>query len=395
MNRKIFAALLVLVLWASSSYGAITPEQALSDPRVGPFVDFTRSNGTELLPGRYIHTKELEQRGGGQKILAPTSLVVEIATFGREENAYTATLDAYGHDSPAEMYMALDFSGPVPILRTFADDDNDYETIAEDYAVVGADSPQNIWCLGSTETGEVRFMYPMNDTFFPEGWYEGSWKCQDGTNYTFSPDGKAISDGQTLGDYTVSDNRIIITNRDGTKQVLFAAWNPGNDVLVITFPDGDNPTAGIFSRYTPEEPARPSKPRFPPAQRRTAKPAPQTMPSTPPVTLPPKPQTPNMPQEFPEMPNVSLPEPPAVNIDGVWGAYVDGKQRIAQYKDGQYFVWVDGKPSEMGTFEIHGHTLTAKSNKDDTFTAEIELDEEGNNLTLKFNDGTRTYQRLQ
>ncbi len=394
MNRKIFAVLLVLVLWASCSYGAITPEQALSDPRVGPFVDFTRENGADLLPGRYIHTKELEQRGGGQKILAPTNLIVEIAAYGSEENAYTAVIDAYGQERPAEVYMALDFSGPVPILRTFADDDNDYNTLAEDYAVVGAAAPQNIWCLGSTETGEVRFMYPMNATFFPEDWYEGSWKCKDGTNYTFSPDGQAISDGQTLGDYTVSDNRIIITNRDGTKHVLFAAWNPTNDVLVLTFPDEE--TAGVFTRYTPEEPSRPSRPRSPSSQRRTAKPAPKTMPSTPPATLPPKPQGPNMPQEFPEMPNVSLPEPPAVNIDGVWGAYVGSKQRIAQYKDGQYFVWVDGKPSEMGTFEIHGYTLTAKSSKDETFTAEVELSEDGKTMTLTLPDKTSTeYQKLQ
>ena len=59
-------------------------------------------------------------------------------------------------------------------------------------------------------------------------------------------------------------------------------------------------------------------------------------------------------------------------------------------------MWFDGKPSEMGTFEIHGYTLTAKSSKDDTFTAEVELSEDGKTMTLKLPDKTSTeYQKLQ
>ncbi|MBR0167928.1 MAG: hypothetical protein IJQ08_04600, partial [Synergistaceae bacterium] len=119
-------------------------------------------------------------------------------------------------------------------------------------------------------------------------------------------------------------------------------------------------------------------------------PTPEPTPNPEPVT--PKPE---MPTEFPPMPKVSLP-PQNLNIDGVWGAYVDGKQFITQYQGKNYYGWIDGQPSEMGIITIKGKTLSGRNNNGVEFTAELELSEDGKELSLTFENGnTIRYQKLQ
>ena len=375
MTKRIITALMLLALMASGALAAISPQQALSDQRIAPYILSTKQNGAGLLPGRYMHTKELTQRTGGDKILAPTNLIVEINSLNPEQNTYSANADLWGNDELFPMYMALDVSGQVPILRTYMQDEEsgEYEVIAEDYAVVMSDGEKHIWLLGSTETGEIRYMYPLDASFFPDGWYSGTWKGTSGTSYTFADNGQVKINGQTVGKYLESDNRIIITRNDGTKQPLYAALNPDNNALVITFLTDDSMTAEIFTRSA----ERPSAPLFPPAKPKT-----QT-------------QNPEMPSEFPDMPNVAMPKPP-VNIDGVWGAYVNNQQLVMQFKGNQYFGWINGQPSEMGIIRIEGSTATGTNNHGVNFTTELELDDSGQTLTMTFQDGNSiTYQRLQ
>ena len=372
MARKFFVSAL-LVLWASCSFAAVTPEQAASDQRIAPYLLSTKRTGAILLPGRYMQTKELRQRTGGEKILAPTSLILEITALNPEQNTYSVNADLWGNDELFPMYTALDFSGQVPIIRTYMkdEDDEDYELIAEDYAIVMSDGEKHIWLFGSTETGEIRYMYPIDKSFFPEGWYSGTWKGSSGTTYTFADDGQAKINGQTVGKYIVSDNRIIITRNDGTKQPLYAALNTENNTLVITFTGEDDMTAEIFTRSEEKK-------------------APASI-----FTHPAKTKTPEMPAEFPEMPKVSMPKP-ALNIDGVWGAYVNNQQLIMQFKGNQYFGWINGQPSEMGIISIEGSTATGTNNHGVNFTTELELDPSGNALTMTFQNGNSiTYQRLQ
>ena len=365
MTKRIITALMLLALMTSGALAAISPQQALSDQRIAPYILSTKQNGAGLLPGRYMHTKELTQRTGGDKILAPTNLIVEINSLNPEQNTYSVNADLWGNDELFPMYMALDMSGQVPIIRHYMQDEEsgEYEVIAEDYAVVMSDGEKHIWLLGSIETGEIRYMYPLDASFFPDGWYSGTWKGTSGTSYTFADNGQVKINGQTVGKYLVSDNRIIITRNDGTKQPLYAALNPDNNALVITF----------LTRSA----ERPSAPLFPPARPKT-----QT-------------QNPEMPSEFPDMPNVAMPKPP-VNIDGVWGAYVNNQQVVMQFKGNQYFGWINGQPSEMGIIRIDGSTATGTNNHGVNFTTELELDDSGQTLTMTFQNGNSiTYQRLQ
>ena len=282
------------------------------------------------------------------------------------------------------MYMALDFSGAVPILRTYAadEDSGEYELLTEDYAVVLSEGRKHLWCLGSTETGEIRYMYPLNEEWFPADWYAGTWKTQSGTTYSFS-DGQAKMNGQDYGKLLVSDNRLVITRNDGSKEVLYAAKNAETDSLVLTFSTGEELTAEILTRSA----EKPKAPSFPPAK-------PKTKPM-PPFSAP-KPQTEQMPSQFPEMPKVNMPKPQTLNLDGVWGAYVNNQQWVIQYKGSQYFGWINGQPSEMGVFQLDGNTISGTNNNGVNFTAELELDPSGQSLTMTFQNGNSiTYQRLQ
>ena len=393
MNRKLFALLLVL-LTATSAFGAIAPELAASDPRIGPYIDFTKQNGASLLPGRYMNTEELDQIGAAQKIIAPTNLVLEIAEMAAlnpQQKTYSVNMDVWGDDEMTPMYMLLDFSGAVPVLKTYAaDDDGQYEVIAEAYAVVLNDSVKRIWCLASTETGEVSYMCPLDSAWFPEGWYRGSWKSSDGTTCTFSDNGQASINGQVLGKFIVSDNRIVITRSDRSRQLICGWWNPDTSRLVLTFMDDDNDdelNAAAFTRQAEKATA----PVFPPAKPKASSPVFPPAKKTAPAE---QPSAPQMPTEFPKMPEVKMPEPPRPNIDGVWGAYVNGQQWVVQYQGNQYYGWINGQPSEMGIISFSGNTMTGQNNKGESFSATVQL--EGNTLTLTFPNGNAIqYQKLQ
>ena len=389
MKRKLFT-LLILLLSASCASADITPEQAAADSRIGPYIDYTRQNGQALLPGRYMHTKELDQIAGTQKIVAPTNLIVEIATMASlnpQQITYSVNADLWGEDEMSSMYMLLDFSGTVPVLKTYAaDDDGQYEVITEDFAVVLSDSQKRIWCLASVETGEVRYMCPLDGAWFPKGWYSGNWKGQDETTYTFSANGQASRNGQVIGKYIVSDNRIVITRTDGSKQLICAWWNPDTERLVLTFTDNGMMTAGAFTRITEKQ----AVPFLPSLKKQTAPVSPQT------TQKQEVSSSPEMPSQFPKMPDVKMPEPPGPNIEGVWGAYVNGQQWITQYQGNQYYGWINGQPSEMGIITLKGNTMTGQNNKGVHFTAEIELDDSGQILSLTFPNGSSIqYQKLQ
>lgn len=95
------------------------------------------------------------------------------------------------------------------------------------------------------------------------------------------------------------------------------------------------------------------------------------------------------------MPKVNM---PARNIDitGVWGAYVEGKQVILQYQGNNYFGWINGVPSEMGIFTINGNKITGTSSKGEKFTNEIDIDDSSEFLDMTYTNGlTVRYQKLR
>ena len=69
--------------------------------------------------------------------------------------------------------------------------------------------------------------------------------------------------GQSIGKFIVSDNRIVITRNNGRKELLCAAPNLDDGSLVITFMNGGEMIAGVFTH-----PAEPSAPAMPLSTRR-------------------------------------------------------------------------------------------------------------------------------
>lgn len=378
--RKIFSAL-ILVLYASCSFAEVTPQQVLRDPRFSPLVRVTKEKGAESLPGRYICAVEIPSRTGSQKILAPTSSVIEIGKFSAELNAYPFHLDIHG-EKQTDGYMTLDTEKEAPLLLSYIKNQNgQYELTGRSYAVLS--DGDNSWLTGTVSDGMLNMLIPIGRMYYPEGWYLGAWKCEDGTQFTFDG-GKMYSNGHEIGTFTVEDNRITVTAPDGSKDTVYAIWNPFKQILVITFnsgPNGMGTNAGVFEKM--KEAPKPVT---------TPKPAPAPKTETPKTESKPAPE---MPTEFPPMPEVNMP-PQNLNINGVWGAYVDGKQFIVQYQGNNYYGWIDGQPSEMGIITVKGKTLTGKNNKGVEFTAELELNDEGTELVMTFGNGnTIRYMKLK
>lgn len=359
--RKIFAAL-ILVLYASCSFAEVTPKQVLSDPRFSPLVKATKQHGAEYLPGRYVVTMELPSRTGNTPILAPTHIILEIGQPDPQMKTYPFRYDIHGGRN-AEGYMFLDTESEAPMLISYTKSKSGkFELTGKSYA--GLYEEDYSWLTGAVSDGSLNVLVPINDMYFPEGWYLGAWKCEDGTQFTFDG-GKMYAGGQEIGTFTVDDNRITVTGSDGSKDTIYAMWNPYKDILAITFstgPNGMGINAGVFERMNDSQ-----------------KPA----------------ATPKMPTEFPPMPKVKMP-PQAVNINGVWGAYAEGKQIILQYEGNNYFGWINGEPSEMGIFTINGNTITGTSSKGEKFTNKIELDDSGKFFDMTYTNGkTIRYQKLQ
>ena len=247
--------ILVLVLIASIAFARVPPELAASDNRLKPAIGGTKQIGAKLLTGRYAHTKEIlnSEDPLKRKILAPTDIIFEIGigelielNAAKDSYSYPANFDIYG-ENLLPVYVTLDTSGLVPVMKITAEGN----TIAEDYAVVGRHGNGYIWVLASIETGEIRQLFPINEAFFPEGWYKGTWKSEN-LSFTLDDDGKIYSNGQSMGTYSVSDNRIAIKLSDGSNNVLFAMYSPELDALVITQKSdpgyNGEETAGIFKR---------------------------------------------------------------------------------------------------------------------------------------------------
>ena len=263
----------VIVLSSSSAFARVTPEQAAEDNRFKPAIEYTKQNGAKLLPGRYAHTKEILNRSDPQKrkILAPTDIIIEIGQLNMSSTSYPGNFDVYG-ENLFPVYITLDTSGLVPVMKvTHQNDDGKLETIAEDYAVAGSHGAGYIWALGSVETGEIRYLYPLNETFFPEDWYKGTWTCGN-LSFTFDDDGEIYSNGQNIGTYIVSDSRIAIKSADGSREVIFAMYSPELDALVMTLKDDpehpeEKETAGIFLRSKNEPVKRGIPAQFPLSQQ--------------------------------------------------------------------------------------------------------------------------------
>ena len=383
--RKIFAAL-IFVLYASCSFAEITPKQVLSDPRFYPLVETTKKQGAKYLPGRYVVTVNLPSRTGGTPILAPTQMIIEIEQPEPGVQVYTFHYDING-GKKAEGYMILDTKAEAPMLLSYTKTESrEFELSGKSYAGLSLAENDKSWLTAAVSDGSINILIPINKIYFPGGWYLGAWKCADGTQFTFDGN-KMYSSGQEIGTFTVEDNRITVTASDGSKDTVYAIWNPYKEILVMTFssgPDGMGVNAGVFERMkdsekpvaTPKVPETPRKPETE-SPKTESKPAPK------------------VPTKFPPMPKVNMP-PQNLDITGVWGAYVEGKQVILQCEGNNYYSWIDGTPWEMGTFTVKGSTITGSSSNGEKFTNKIELDSSGEFLDMTYENGqTVRYQKLQ
>ena len=397
--KKVLASLLLFTLFTGVAHAKVTEQQALADQRIAPYVEATKQQGANFLTGRYVYVKEILSRfKPSEKINAATSMIIEVSQFNSENNAYPVVCDVYGENlSPA--YMTLDNSGAVPIIRTYAADDaGNYEVVEEDFAVVMADDNKKYsWLLASTDTGEVSYMFPLNDFWFPDKWYEGEWLGNDGSEIELDDDGDIEIQDKKFGTYIISDNRVAVKTPDGQRDVIYCIYNPYNKTLVMTFtsgPNGMGENAGVFVKddddddddapkspkiSTPKENSKPQAPVF----KAPGTSAPTTS----------KPAQPTAPQQFPKFP-VSAPE---ISLEGVWQAYLNGQQLVLQFQGNNYYVWVNGQPAEMGTFQRQGNVLTGTiSGTGAPFRNTINFDSTGKNFTMTdSNNFSITYQRVQ
>lgn len=382
MNRKFFALLFVL-LAASCAFGEISQELAASDPRIAPHIGFTKQNGASRLPGRYMLTQEVQLFGGEGKIHAPSEAIVEFGPFDEEHKAFPVNLDMDGDLIP--MFWEFDTSGKVPLLKAYElANEGQLNHVFDNFAVLMADNEKHLWLLGDVSEGKIAYMYPLVEAWFPAGWLNGSWKRSDGAVYTFAPDGKASVNGESIGKFRVSDNRIILTHDDGTKETLYATLTDDKSKLVITFKNDGESIAAILERAGAAPVKKPSSPTMKPSAPMTSPQKPAETPST------------QMPSQFPKMPDVKMPVPPAPSLNGVWGAYVNGQQWVMQYQGNNYYGWINGQPSEMGIFQFDGEVIRGQSNAGVNFIAEVDLDASGQTMTLTFANGNSiTYQKLQ
>ena len=381
--KKIFSAIFLLTLLTTTANAKVTEQQALSDQRIAPFVEITKQQGASLLPGRYAHVKEIMSRvNPAEKINAASSLVIEIGEFNSENNAYPSNLDVYG-ENLAPCFMTFDASGAVPIIKTYAaNDSGNYEVIAEDFAVIipeGGD--KYAWLLGSTETGDVRYMFPLKD-WFPGKWWEGDWESSDGSEIELDDDGTIEIQGRKFGTYIISDNRIAVKTFDGQRDVIYCIYNSTNKTLVMTFtsgPNGMGENAAVFVNDDDDDdkPRTPTMPKAPVFKAPTnSKPTFSTKPATP--------------QGFPKFPGSA----PQVNIEGVWQTYANGSQVVMQCQGNNYYVWINGQPVEMGTFQIQGGKLIGTKSTGESFSNSVQVS--GNNLILTDSNNARiVYQKVQ
>ena len=395
MTAKRFLTTLILtaILSASTSFADVTPQQVLADPRIGPYFSQTKKDGLHIFAGDYSLLIPTPSRTGGGEILAPCEAMYSIEPYDPETNSFSGKMDVYGEE-PLKRIFTLDLNSEVPVLKIYQPDKNGNPVfIADHYAAAVQENGYVIWLLAQVKDGYPTYLYPMRSVLFPKGWYLGAWECSDGTQFTFEGN-KVSSKGQEIGTFTVEGNRIIVTASNGEKDVIFAQRNIYNNTLVMTFssgPNGMERNAGVF---TPAAKGKPS-PLPSPEVNQPSPPTPPSPLSMPKPEAPQKPSEPQMPTAFPKMPDVKMPSQ-NLNIDGVWGAYVNGQQWVIQYQGNNYYGWINGQPSEMGIFKIEGNKISGSNNKGVKFEAELKLYETGNYLDMRFPNGNSIrYQRLQ
>ena len=381
--KKFFASVLLFMLFTTAANAKVTAQQALSDQRIAPYVELTRQYGKDFFPGRYAHVKEIISRvNSNEKIYAASSLIIEVGQFNPENNAYPSNFDVYG-ENLAPVYMTFDASGEVPVIKTYAADDaGNYEVIAEDYAVVmPEDSEKYAWLFASVETGEIRYLYPLNNFWFPSKWYEGEWKCSDGSEIELEDDGEIEIQDKKFGTYIISDNRIAVKTPDGQRDVIYCANNPYDGTLVMTFtsgPNGMGENAGVFTKVKDKAP---TAPKFPGKTSTTA----PTQPKFPG-------KTDENPSPFPKFPGKA----PEANIEGVWQTYMNGQQIVLQFQGNNYYMWLNGQPMEMGSFQRDGNVLNGRKSTGEAFRNTVQVDQAGRTLILSdTNNFSMTYQKVQ
>ena len=340
MNCKKFLVIFILILTLSAScaQARISEQLALSDQRFSPYIDFTKQTGAKLLSGRYAHLREIASRSGnGQKINAPDEIIVEIGEFDPESNAYPTNFDVYG-ENLLHCYMTFDASGAVPVLKTYApdDDEEDYILIAEDYVVFvpEADNENYVLVLGSVETGDVRYMFQINDYWLPKNWYEGSWKGNDGSQITLK-NGTVTSNGNNLGTFIVSDNRIAVKMPDGKRDVIFCAINKAENTLVMTFTNGEDFEGANAAVFTKEKKSGTKKnsPVFKSPTKKSK-----------------EPKTKSDSKNFPKFPGSKQ----KFSLEGSWETTMNGQQVVMQMQGNKYWTWINGQPFDTGTFTFDG-----------------------------------------
>ena len=250
MNAKKFLVLIFIFTLSATANAKITEQQALNDQRIAPYVELTRQYGKDFLPGRYAHVKEIVSRvNPAEKILAASSLIIEIGDFNSQNKTYPVKFDFEGANLISR-FMTLDLTGAVPLMRSYESGSNEIST--EDFAVLVPENDNEYsWFLGSTENGDVHYLFPLNDFWFPKNWHLGKWKCSDGSEIEFNADGIVYAGGKVFGTYKISDNRVLVKTIDDKEDAAYCVYNSTEDYLVITFTSGPNglgENAAIFVR---------------------------------------------------------------------------------------------------------------------------------------------------
>ena len=371
---KKMVLLLLLVLMVPPVFAADAPSSVVSlmsgvpetraednsaESLIAPFIDVTRQQGAARLAGRYAHLKAIPSRAGGGNILAPTSIIMEIGQDG------AGAMNMAGGDA-TRIQVTLNTQADIPTLTTaYADEPN--EAPMTDLAVLVPQGTRYIWRLVSTQSGNLRLLYPLTADWFPAGYLEGAWQGDDGSSLTFQ-NGQLSSNGQAIGTYTLSDNRVSVAMANGGSELLFTAYDPDEGLLAVTFNGGDpsNWNAMTYRR----------------AGQQTPQPQPQPFP-------PQNPQPPVSPQTFPPFPQTQ------VSLDGVWGAVLpNGAQLVIQIQGNQYWGWINGTPNESGVFQIQGNVMQGQTSAGTSFVNQFQCD--GRTLVMTFQNGSSIlYQRMQ
>lgn len=334
-NRKVLSFIIaVIVLCVSScAYAAVSSDAAAEDPRIKPFIESTKQKGATLLPGRYVQLYEIPLKDSTEKINAPSHIIIEIGQLDSESGYYPASINVYGKDI-INCWVLFDTNEAVPVLKTYMlNSEGQYEISAEAFVAAMEEENQYAWFCGNIEDGQISYLIPVNDYWFPKGWYEGAWSTEDGKYHMTFSNGELFLQDESLGRFAVTDNRIMTSN----SEIIYAMYNTRTDSLVVSFTTntGYPAEAVIFKREQ-------------------------------------------------------------VNINGTWGAVVNGQQWVIQYNNGQYDGWINGIPADSGVYEIKGNVIAGKNNSGVNFDASVKLDPTGNFLLLTFPNGNMIqYQRMQ